>query len=100
MLTPTRYNDPSAARMIVPLIAGGRTSRERPVLDANLPDRLAHAPSVLGYLHQLYAAGGFSSHPWPGKSSSARSCWPAMTTRSCRPNARYLAHAIPRAQLT
>jgi pimeloyl-ACP methyl ester carboxylesterase len=100
MLTPTRYNDPSAARMIVPLIAGGRTSRERPVLDANLPNRLSHAPSVLGYLHQLYAAGGFSSHPWLGQIKQrtlvlAGDDDPLVPV----PNARYLAHVIPKAEL-
>jgi poly(3-hydroxybutyrate) depolymerase len=34
------------------------------VLDANLPARLAHAPSLFGYLGQLYAASGFSRHQW------------------------------------
>jgi poly(3-hydroxyoctanoate) depolymerase len=100
MLSPTRYNDPAAAKMIVPLIAGGRTSRDRRVLDANLPNRLAHAPSLTGYLHQLYAAGGFSSHVWIRRIKQrtlilAGDDDPLVPV----PNARYLARAIPRASL-
>jgi pimeloyl-ACP methyl ester carboxylesterase len=100
MLTPSRYTDAAAARMIVPLIAGGRTSRERRVLDANLPDRLVHAPSLTGYLHQLYAAGGFSSHPWITRIKQrtlviAGDDDPLVPM----PNARYLARAIPGAAL-
>jgi len=64
MLTPSRHGDRGAANPIVPVIAGGRTSWDRSVLDANLPVRLAHAPSLFGYLGQLCAASGFSSHQW------------------------------------
>ena len=100
MLTPTRYNDLAAAKMIVPVIAGGRTRRDRRVLEANLPLRLAHAPSLIGYLHQLYAATSFSSHRWIRRIGH-------RTLVLCGdddplvpvPNARYLARAIPRAQL-
>jgi poly(3-hydroxyalkanoate) depolymerase len=100
MLAPTRYNDPAAAKMIVPLIAGGRTSRDRRVLDANLPYRLTHAPSMAGYLHQLYAAGGFSSHRWIRRIGHrtlvlAGDDDPLVPL----PNARYLAWAIPGAKL-
>jgi pimeloyl-ACP methyl ester carboxylesterase len=100
MLTPSRYSDPSAARMIVPLIAGGRTSRERRVLDANLPHRLAHAPSVIGYIQQLYAAGGFSSHAWI-RSIKQRTLVLAGDDDPLVPvpNARYLARSIPGAEL-
>ena len=100
MLTPSRYIDRDAARMIVPVIAGGRTSRDRDVLDANLPERLAHAPSLLGYLNQLYAAGSFSSHPWircikQHTLVMAGDDDPLVPV----PNARYLAWAIPDARL-
>jgi pimeloyl-ACP methyl ester carboxylesterase len=100
MLTPSRYVDRAAAEMIVPMIAGGRTSRDREVLDANLPARLAHAPSLVGYLNQLYAAGGFTSHPWIRfiKQSTmiiAGDDDPLVPV----PNARYLAWAIPNARL-
>ena len=45
------------------MLAGGRTRRRR-ILEANLNQRLANPPSRLGYLQQLYAATGWSSHPW------------------------------------
>jgi pimeloyl-ACP methyl ester carboxylesterase len=64
MLTSSRYGDRAAANPIVPVIAGGRTSWDHSVLDANLPAWLAHAPSLFGYLGQLCAASGFSSHQW------------------------------------
>jgi poly(3-hydroxyoctanoate) depolymerase len=100
LLMPTRYSDPATAKMIVPLIAGGRTRREQRVLDANLPDRLAHPPSLVGYLHQLYAASGFSSHPWIRRIRQrtlvlAGDDDPLVAV----PNARYLARAIPGAKL-
>lgn len=100
MLTPTRYNDPASAQMIVPVIAGGRTSRDRRVLDANIPNRLAHAPSLAGYLHQLYAAGGFSSHMWIRRIKQ-RTLILAGDDDPLVPltNARYLSRAIPGAKL-
>jgi poly(3-hydroxyoctanoate) depolymerase len=100
MLTPTRYNDPAAAKMIVPLIAGGRTGRDGKVLDEHLPQRLAHPPSLVGYLHQLYAAGGFSSHRWIRRITH-RTLVLAGDDDPLVPvaNARYLARAIPHAKL-
>jgi pimeloyl-ACP methyl ester carboxylesterase len=100
MLTPTRYHRPEAAKAIVPLIAGGRTSRDSKALDANLPRRLAHPPSLAGYVHQLYAAGGFSSHRWIRRIEHRTLILngdddPLVPV----PNARYLARAITGARL-
>jgi poly(3-hydroxyalkanoate) depolymerase len=64
MLTPTRYQNRAVARRILPAIAGGRTRRDRGVLEANLEHRLANPPSRLGYLQQLYAVTGWTSNPW------------------------------------
>lgn len=100
MLTPRRYSDRAAAEMIVPVIAGGRTSRDRLVLNANLHHRLAHPPSFAGYLHQLCAAGSFSSRRWIG-SIEQRTLVLAGDDDPLvpLPNARYLADAIPRVTL-
>jgi pimeloyl-ACP methyl ester carboxylesterase len=100
MLSPARYYDRRLAEVIVPVIAGGRTARDRRVLHARLGERLANPPTLVGYLHQLYSVCGWSSHLW---------------LRRLRPrvlvvhgdddplvplvNARYLAHAIPDARL-
>jgi poly(3-hydroxyoctanoate) depolymerase len=64
MLSPARYYSRSAARQILPVIAGGRTRRDPRVLEEELPLRLANPPSTRGYLEQLYAITGWSSLPW------------------------------------
>lgn len=67
MLTPARYYDRRIAEMIVPLIAGGRTSRERNVMRRGVDLRLADPPTITGYLHQLYSVCAWSSHSWLGQ---------------------------------
>jgi pimeloyl-ACP methyl ester carboxylesterase len=100
MLTPVRYYDSQAARTIVPRIAGGRVSRDGETLNAHIPLRLAHGPSWSGYLHQLYAASGFTSHAW-----IRRICQRTLVLIGDDDpvvhvlNARYLARAIPDASL-
>jgi poly(3-hydroxyoctanoate) depolymerase len=64
MLTPARYWNRQLAELILPIIAGGRTARDPGVLRAGLEKRLVQPPSALGYLYQLYALSGWSSHPW------------------------------------
>lgn len=64
MLSPARYYDRRLAELIVPMIAGGRTARDRRVMGAGLDARLSQPPTPIGYLHQLYAVSGWSSHPW------------------------------------
>jgi poly(3-hydroxyoctanoate) depolymerase len=64
MLTPARYWNRPLAELILPIIAGGRTARDPRVLRAGLERRLVQPPSALGYLYQLYALSGWSSHSW------------------------------------
>ena len=64
IMTPARYENRTLARWIMPAVAGGRTRRDAAVLEANLTYRLANPPDRLGYLQQLYAIAGWSSHPW------------------------------------
>jgi pimeloyl-ACP methyl ester carboxylesterase len=64
MLTPARYYNRRIAEMIVPIIAGGRTARDSGVLRRGVDLRLSDPPSISGYLHQLYAVCGWSSHRW------------------------------------
>jgi poly(3-hydroxyalkanoate) depolymerase len=64
LATPARYYHPRLLELSVPLIAGGRTSRDRHVLAANAHARLSHPPDPLGYAFQLYAAAGWTSLPW------------------------------------
>jgi poly(3-hydroxyoctanoate) depolymerase len=64
VMTPARYENRTLARWIMPTLAGGRTRRDAAVLEATLTQRLANPPSLLGYLQQLYAITGWSSHPW------------------------------------
>jgi pimeloyl-ACP methyl ester carboxylesterase len=67
MMTPARYYDRRLATAIVPVIAGGRTARDKAVLKATVEQRLAAPPSLRGYVHQLYALTGWTSHPWLGR---------------------------------
>jgi poly(3-hydroxyoctanoate) depolymerase len=64
MLTPARYWNRQLAELILPIIAGGRTARDPGVLEKGLEMRLVQPPSALGYLYQLYALSGWTSHPW------------------------------------
>jgi poly(3-hydroxyalkanoate) depolymerase len=64
LATPARYYHPALFRLTMPAIAGGRTAREPDLLKAQAGARLAHAPSLLGYAYQLFAAASFSSLPW------------------------------------
>jgi poly(3-hydroxyoctanoate) depolymerase len=64
MLTPARYWNQQLGELIVPIIAGGRTARDAGLLQAQLDKRLLEPPSLLGYLYQLCALSGWSSHAW------------------------------------
>jgi pimeloyl-ACP methyl ester carboxylesterase len=100
MLTPARYHDARLARAILPVIAGGRTARDPVMLEAQLRDRLRHAPSTWGYAVQLAAVTGWSSHAW-----LARLRQPTLVVHGGEDplvpvlNARYLARRIPGAAL-
>jgi poly(3-hydroxyalkanoate) depolymerase len=100
MLTPARYWNRQLAELIIPIIAGGRTARDPRVLRAGLERRLVQPPSALGYLYQLYALSGWSSHPWI---RSVRH--PALVLHGDHDpvvplvNGRYLADALPNGRL-
>jgi pimeloyl-ACP methyl ester carboxylesterase len=64
MLTPARYYDRRMAEAILPLIAGGRTARDKGIMRKNLDYRLIAPLSTTGYLHQLYSLWAWSSHLW------------------------------------
>jgi poly(3-hydroxyoctanoate) depolymerase len=100
MLTPARYWNRRLAEVIVPIIAGGRTARDGRALQTGVNDRLLQPPSALGYLYQLYAMAGWSSHPWI---RSVRHH--ALVLHGDRDpvvplaNGRYLAEALPNGRL-
>lgn len=100
MLTPARYWNRQLAELILPIIAGGRTARDPRVLRAGLQKRLVQPPSATGYLYQLYAMSGWSSHPWIRQVRH-----PALVMHGDRDpvvplvNGRYLADALPHGRL-
>jgi poly(3-hydroxyalkanoate) depolymerase len=100
MLTPARYWNRQLAELILPIIAGGQTARDPRELRAGLEQRLVQPPSALGYLYQLYALSGWSSHPWI---RTVRH--PALVLHGDRDpvvplaNGRYLADSLPNGHL-
>jgi poly(3-hydroxyoctanoate) depolymerase len=100
MLTPARYWNRQLAELILPIIAGGRTARDPRALRAGLEKRLVRPPSALGYLYQLYALSGWSSHPWIRQVRH-----PTLVLHGDRDpvvpllNGRYLADALPLGRL-
>jgi pimeloyl-ACP methyl ester carboxylesterase len=64
MLSPLRYYNSRAAKLIIPIIAGGRTSRDAAQLQHGLAQRLERPPSVRGYAYQLVAISTFTAWPW------------------------------------
>lgn len=100
MLTPARYWNRQLAELILPIIAGGQTARDPRALHAGLDKRLVQPPSAMGYLYQLYALSGWSSHPWIGRVRH-----PALVLHGDRDpvvplvNGRYLAEALPHGRL-
>jgi poly(3-hydroxyoctanoate) depolymerase len=100
MLTPARYWNRQLAELILPIIAGGRTARDPRTLRAGLEKRLVQPPSALGYLYQLYAMSGWSSHPWihrvPHESLVLHGDRDPVVPLA---NGRYLADALPNGRL-
>jgi poly(3-hydroxyoctanoate) depolymerase len=100
MLTPARYWNRQLAELILPIIAGGRTARDPHVLRAGLDQRLVQPPGALGYLYQLYAMSGWSSHAWIRRVRHR-----ALVLHGDRDpvvplvNGRYLADALPNGRL-
>ena len=100
MMTPARYYDRRLAAAIVPVIAGGRTARDRAVLQASIDQRVASPPTMRGYLQQLYAITGWTSQPWLGGLQQ-----PTLVLHGNRDpivpvaNARWMACRIPHATM-
>jgi len=100
MLTPARYWSRQLAELILPIIAGGRTARDKDALAAQIEERLARPPTALGYVYQLYALSGWSSHAWIGQIRHN-----ALVVHGDRDpvvplaNGRYLADALPHGRL-
>jgi poly(3-hydroxyoctanoate) depolymerase len=100
MLTPARYWNRQLAELILPIIAGGRTARDKDALQAQIKERLARPPTALGYLFQLYAVSGWSSHAWLGQLRHR-----ALVVHGARDpvvplaNGRYLADTLPHGRL-
>jgi poly(3-hydroxyalkanoate) depolymerase len=61
LATPRRYFDPAYYHRIAPKVFGG-LSRHNP--EAAAAARFSHPPSITGYVHQLYAAAGWTSLWW------------------------------------
>jgi poly(3-hydroxyalkanoate) depolymerase len=63
LATPRRYRDPEYFRQIAPKAFGGR-ARQQSESDRDSEHRFLHAPSTIGYSHQLIAATGWTSFHW------------------------------------
>jgi len=61
LATPRRYLDPDYYHRIAPKVFGGRSRRDP---DAAAGTRFGRPPSMTGYVHQLYAATGWTSLWW------------------------------------
>ena len=64
LATPRRYSQPDYFRRIAGDIYGGGARRDPDAMLHGSLARFAHAPSLGGYLAQLYAITGWSSVPW------------------------------------
>jgi poly(3-hydroxyalkanoate) depolymerase len=64
MATPRRYWQPDYFRRIAGHIYGGAARRDPDAMLHGSIARFAHAPSLSGYLAQLYAIAGWTSVPW------------------------------------
>lgn len=64
LATPRRYYQPDYFRRIAGQIYGGAARRDPDAMLHGSLARFAHAPSVGGYVAQLYAISGWTSVPW------------------------------------
>lgn len=64
LLSTRRYRNRAAAAREIPILAGGRTARDRTVLAELVATRASHAPTLRGYHYQQLAVLGFSSRRW------------------------------------
>jgi pimeloyl-ACP methyl ester carboxylesterase len=64
LATPRRYYQPDYFRRIAGRVYGGAARRDPDAMLHGSLARFAHAPSIGGYLAQLYAITGWTSLPW------------------------------------
>jgi poly(3-hydroxyalkanoate) depolymerase len=64
LATPRRYYQPDYFRRIAGRIYGGAARRDPDAMLHGSLARFTHAPSITGYLAQLYAITGWTSLPW------------------------------------
>jgi poly(3-hydroxyalkanoate) depolymerase len=62
LASPRRYYDRAYYQRVAASAFGGKAGR--PAEDGTAALRFARPPSLLGYLHQLYATAGWTSLPW------------------------------------
>jgi poly(3-hydroxyalkanoate) depolymerase len=67
LATPRRYQQPDYFRRVAGQIYGGGVRRNPDAALHGSLARFAKAPSMAGYLAQLYAISGWSSLPWLGR---------------------------------
>jgi poly(3-hydroxyalkanoate) depolymerase len=100
LATPRRYRQPDYFRRVAGRIYGGSARHDPDRLLHGSLARFAKAPSMGGYLAQLYAISGWTSLPWLGRLGQptlvlAGDDDPIVPLA----NGRLLARCIPRAQL-
>ena len=64
LATPRRYYQPDYFRRVAGMIYGGGARRDPDATLHGSLARFAHAPSMRGYLAQIYAITGWTSVPW------------------------------------
>jgi poly(3-hydroxyalkanoate) depolymerase len=64
LATPRRYTQPDYFRRVAGDIYGGAARRDPDATLHGSPARFTKAPSMSGYLAQLYAIAGWTSLPW------------------------------------
>ncbi len=64
LATPRRYRQPDYFRRVAGRVYGGGARRDPDATLHGSLARFAHAPSLAGYLAQMYAVAGWSSIPW------------------------------------
>jgi poly(3-hydroxyoctanoate) depolymerase len=100
LATPRRYAQPDHFRRIAGDLYGGGARRDPDAVLHGSLARFARAPSLAGYLAQLYAIAGWTSLPWLGR-LRAPTLVLAGDDDPIVPlvNGRILARCIPNAQL-
>ena len=100
LMTPARYYHPALFRWMLPRIVGGRTAREREVLDAQCGPRLSRPPDPIGYAFQLYATTGWTSAHWLHELRQPTLVIAGEDDRAIPlANGRFLARRIPNSRL-